>query len=594
MNSLNRFRLSALTSALALSGCFFSGGGGDPDTPATATALTLSGTAATGAAVAGGVVVAQCATGTADGTTSTDGTYSLSITGGALPCMARVTGVDSDGDPVDLYTVVAGSGSSATANITPMTQLVVASLSGGDPAAFFTAFAALDSTAAAAAVSSTTMTAATTAVVDMLTSAGITLPSGIDLISGALTAAVGGTGGNPYDVALDALATTLASSGTSLVDLTTTVAATSPAAPTNPSAPVTTGATASLPANLLLRPAANNCSALRSGTYRMVSPAPGTALADMHGKIVVDASTTPLGITFTDNTTGHWAPHGTDACRYTDVDDGADIVVSQAGVIVARSPATGGSPAHLAFGFPEQTLTLAELAGTYNFLGMDHVSATHTFTGYAGTLTFSSTGVLSDVSVCQNDATWSVMGSDCTNETTSGLPTLQVNNAGGFSWIEGGDSPPGQVFAYRAGGGALMLFEVLGDGGFSVSTKQRPNDLPTVGVVSTSWSVSVDELLAVPGALSASSNTIESIDSVARSWVRIAKNVGGINDHPETILANEPRDGYTFRASGSSTVVGTSTTTTFREFTALGLRGMGVSTLLLPSLKQYLFSVNQP
>ena len=164
-----------------------------------------------------------------------------------------------------LYSLATGTGSSATANISPVTQLVVASLTGGDPAAYFTGF---DATAAAG-VTDAGVTAAVTAVKTTLLAAGVDLGT-IDVLAGTLTPVTGTTAGNAYDQALDALAAKLDTAGTTLETLTTTVAASSPAAP--PTAPAATTGVASLPADLLLKPAASHCPALRSGAIAWCFP----------------------------------------------------------------------------------------------------------------------------------------------------------------------------------------------------------------------------------------------------------------------------------------------------------------------------------
>ena len=120
--------LAMCGAAAALVGC--GGGGSAPATGTTSTPLTLTGTAATGAALAGRPVDAKCATGTGTATSATAGTYTISVTDGVLPCALRITAADG----TVLYSVASGAGSSAVANINPVTHLVVAALTGADPA----------------------------------------------------------------------------------------------------------------------------------------------------------------------------------------------------------------------------------------------------------------------------------------------------------------------------------------------------------------------------------------------------------------------------------------------------------------------------
>jgi hypothetical protein len=587
----NRLNLLLAASGLCTALLAACGGGGSdgststpasPTTPTTPTssALSISGTAATGAAIASGTVSVKCAAGTAtSATTAADGSYSVSVTSGALPCVLQVTSSDS---ATTLYSVAAGSGNNATANITPLTQLVVASLAGAEPAAYFTSF----DSGAASGVTSAAVSSAQSAVVTTLAAAGIDVSASAvgDLLTGTLTAKSSTTtAGNAYDVALDTLAATLASTGTTLATLTTTVAVTSPVAP-DPT-PTTSNINASLPADLLLKTAASNCSALRSGSYRVILPRAGAALADQYGTITIDAGT--LGITFTDGSTGTWAANGT--CRYLDDNGKTDIVVSQAGVLVARSYDSDTATYRPVIGIPLQSHTLAQLEGTWNMLGMQYDSASAAYVGATASATFSATGTLSAVSACSNTSTWSV--ASCTDQTD--LPSFQANADGGFDVIEaGGTTAGGRTFAYRAGNGDLMMVHVDGDGSFEVRTKQRTNALPEKDRVFTGWDFRfTNHWLATP-LVTESTNTVT--DVAASSFTRLAKTVGGTDEHLETVLVNSPRTGYNFRAA--ATVTGTDGTTVVNvaEWTNLALRGMGLNALLRPAQKQFMFSVQQP
>jgi len=588
----NRLNLLLAASGLCTALLAACGGGGDdststpptsttPSTP-TSTALSISGTAATGAAISSGTVSVKCAAGSATtATTAADGSYSLSVTAGTLPCVLQVTTSDS---VTTLYSVAAGSGTSAIANITPLTQLVVANLAGTDPAAYFTSF---DSGTASSATS-TAVASAQTAVVTTLAAAGIDVSASAvgDLLTGTLTPKSSTTTvGNAYDVALDTLAATLASTGTTLATLTTTVAATSSSATGSTS--TTSNSNASLPADLLLKTAASNCSALRSGSYRVVQPSAGTSLADQYDTITIDAGT--LGVTYSDGSTGTLTANGT--CRYLDDNGKTDIVVSPAGVLVARSYDSDTATYKAAIAFPLQSHTLAELEGTWNMLGMQYDSASAAYVGATASATFSATGTLSAVSACSNTSTWSV--ASCTDQTDP--PSFQANADGGFDVIEaGGTTASGRTFAYRAGNGDLMMVHVDGDGSFEVRTKQRTNALPEKDRVYTGWDFRfTNHWLATP-VVTESTNTVTAVDSATSSFARLAKTVGGTDEHLETVLVNSPRNGYNFRPAATVTGTDGVTTVNVAEWTNLGLRGMGLNALLRPAQKQFMFSVQQP
>jgi len=80
----------AVLAAAALAACGGSDDDSAPPAPPTPASLNLGGTAATGAAIAGATVEAKCKTGSGSATTSAAGVYAIAISGGELPCVARV------------------------------------------------------------------------------------------------------------------------------------------------------------------------------------------------------------------------------------------------------------------------------------------------------------------------------------------------------------------------------------------------------------------------------------------------------------------------------------------------------------------------
>lgn len=113
-------------------------GGGAGSTPPVALApLTLSGTAATGLALAQAQVQAKCLIGDGSTTTQADGSYRLTIAGGSLPCVLRVISENGGGA---LHSVAMGTGLQATVNLTPLTELLVARATQMEASAFFDRF----------------------------------------------------------------------------------------------------------------------------------------------------------------------------------------------------------------------------------------------------------------------------------------------------------------------------------------------------------------------------------------------------------------------------------------------------------------------
>lgn len=109
------------------------GGGGGGGGASTASDPTISGIAATGAAINGGTVTARCVSGSdISTTTATDGSFSLNLGTNTLPCMLKVVS-----GATELYSFVTGYG---RINLTPLTDLALARAGGNAPATLFTGF----------------------------------------------------------------------------------------------------------------------------------------------------------------------------------------------------------------------------------------------------------------------------------------------------------------------------------------------------------------------------------------------------------------------------------------------------------------------
>lgn len=166
----------ALTSCLALlcvwllTAC---GGGGDsagasagsgataaaPPAPSapSPTVVRLSGVAALGAPMSDAQVRVVDATGQIVGTTTThpaDGSYALTLKPSLAPLMVQASGTDATGQPLVLHSAVSTLAATSFANITPLTEAIVAMALGGDPKPVFANAAATP--AALAALSSLT------------------------------------------------------------------------------------------------------------------------------------------------------------------------------------------------------------------------------------------------------------------------------------------------------------------------------------------------------------------------------------------------------------------------------------------------------
>lgn len=544
--------------AIALAAC---GGSDDPpaaEAPPAAATLTLSGTAATGAAIGGAEVQARCVGGTGSGPTSASGSYNIEIAGAGLPCVLRVTTADG----TKLHSLAsepdAGSSDAATAHITPVSELVVAQLAGQAPADFFATFDA----AGAGALGVQAVQQAIGQVVEMLNAAGIDLSGVGHVLTAPLVAADEVNPGNDFDQKLDALMAQLSASGTPLAAVSESLARTSPMAPPGARTGVVSPA-----AEMLLRAAAPNCSALRSGTYRLLFLAPGEGGATFTDTMTVDAAA--LTATGSDGELTPLQPAG--ACRYT-LPEGGELVVSAAGVGVFRSAEAAGFVAGLAF--PAQSHAVSVTQGDWNYMGLSDSGLD------LGAFTVDETGRTTSGRFCDSAGL-------CEEGTPDERETFVPHADGGFSY------DGGRAFAFRSGGGEVMLVALSPDGAFGLATRKAPTGLPPVGRVSRSWNFTVTpQYMSFP--LSVSENTTVSQAEDGSSWRRdaVIDFAAGIT-RPETVQINLPLEGFIHRLA-ETVATSTGGTSNVLAWIGLSLRGIGVTPVGLPDNQRLILSVTQP
>ncbi len=344
---------------------------------------------------------------------------------------------------------------------------------------------------------------------------------------------------------------------------------------------VTTSATASLPADLLLKTAASNCSALRSGRYRVVSFRPATAGSFSTQIVTLDAAT--LKATNPDGSVSTLTANG--PCRFLS-NTGSDLLVSPSGVAINR--ALDGSVNVAAIIFPEQTIPLADLAGDWNTIGQERNSSNSALYDLVTvSTTISATGAFSNITNCNPIST-------CVAVTGKVINAKANTASGGFDVVSTTDGWTNRMFAYRAGGGELMLVSLAGNGSYVIGTKSRVSTLPTVGTVQNVWNEAI--LSNLTGTtVSEGTNTITSLNTSANSFLR-SNSVGTLSSgvtRSETLSINTPRNGFT-RRTPETVTASDGTSSSVVEFIALGLRGMGVSAVSFPSSGQMVFSLMKP
>ena len=278
MNKRLQFALaiSALTAGL-LAAC--GGSSSSSSTPA----VTVSGVAATGAAISGGSVNLNCAAGAVrSATTGADGSFLLDVTLATMPCVGRVDYKDSSGAAQKLHTLVSQGG---VANITPVTELIVANLTGGAAADAFDQFIAqLPKIKAYTPTQVRTAADAVKTFLKAVLNVDVSnLPD--DPITTRLLATNGAVKGDKFDAVLDEVQARLKTLGAKLSDATAYAAKgfppnTSGGAGTTAFFPAATPATTTTP--VVTATAASGCPAGGAGTATYSCTAlPGLAAISM-------------------------------------------------------------------------------------------------------------------------------------------------------------------------------------------------------------------------------------------------------------------------------------------------------------------------
>lgn len=293
-HTTRHFSLSLITAAVAtLTAC----GGGGSDT---VVAPVITGVAATGLAISGGSVSLKCVAGTAAAvSTNTDGSYSVPATGLTLPCVARV----DYGTAQKLHTLVSALGN---ANITPVTDLVLANLVKGTAASAFDNFDA----ATVKTYDTAQVSAAVGGVKTYLTSLGVdTSKLAVDPIGTKLVAATTALplGGDDTDRVLDQLKIKL---GTKTIEaagleLAAVLPAPAPAAPEPVASSPAPAASATTPA--ASTPASNPTPAAQTITFA----GPGAQTLGTTPAALSASASSGLAVTFSSATSAVCTVNGT-------------------------------------------------------------------------------------------------------------------------------------------------------------------------------------------------------------------------------------------------------------------------------------------
>jgi hypothetical protein len=213
--SMKRSVKAGLLTAMTLGILSACGGGGTGVAPS-----LVAGTAATGAAIAAGAVTLKCVSGTTTAvTTGTDGSFTIDVSNVTLPCVGRVDYKDASGAAQRLHTFISAKG---TANITPITELLVANLTGGTALDAFDKFDATKTKAFTAAQVTAAAAAVKTYLKNTLGVDTTNLPD--DPVGAKFVPQNGTTAGDAFDKVLDAIQAKLKAGGQKLSDISAALA----------------------------------------------------------------------------------------------------------------------------------------------------------------------------------------------------------------------------------------------------------------------------------------------------------------------------------------------------------------------------------
>lgn len=466
----------AAASAVGLLVASCGGGGGGGATPP-APQLQLSGFAATGYAMENAGVQAICASGTGSASADRVGRYTIIIAGGALPCVLRAEYVKPGLVPAPVTYSLAETGTTgsdqvthATAQITPVTEMVLAYLFKAPPSTWFASFDAARGSQATTA----RLQEATAAVLAALrTGAGIDFGS-IDPFKGELIPSTGTNTPNQHDKLLDRIAL----NRYGLDELMFRIVAARGAQDLADAMLAASGGSL------------GNCFHAVSGKYRML---------DYAGRTVVRAIDFKEGtMSSTDGGTLAITPQQFNNCGFTAAgsEGGQDVVIevvlgseSPAGFYRSRATAPVATPGTIGYIVPVQSQPVAALTGTtWRYLRSGYApggAAEHTHGGLE-------VGADHSLRMCQFDLdSWS-----CTPLATT--MSIAERSDGGFDVTSGGASTGMTFYGYRTNGGVLNLFGTTNAAGAEgagvtqthlVAVELGTLSLPGLGTAGGGWQV---------------------------------------------------------------------------------------------------------
>jgi hypothetical protein len=539
----------AILAATSLAGC---GSDSDSDTPVAPASVTITGTAVKGAALGAAAVTVKCTAGTGTSTTAASGAYTVAITGGELPCAVQVVATDG----TTYHSLVSGTGNTGTftANVSPLTEMVVAHVSGASPAAYFSAFGS------ASTIPAASVTAANDYV--QVAMAGLTDLTGVNSLTDPLVV------GNPLDQKIDAVVAGLAAA-TITVDQVTIAIVANPTAPSVVASPLAASAT--------------DCAWLKSGKYRLIDRLETDPMTRFES-IKIDA--TALTVTNGENVVNALTSDG--ACQFNiNADVTLKALVSSSGMLVVHAQSkTVATDRAVVLGVPEQTLPVSEFAGTWNVASWEAVNIAN-----PGSIVASNVEITVDATG-QITATKQCVGLSACASGSAPFAKFVANASGGFDLVEDA-AVVGRLFLFKTMAGRKVAILLDGENSLAIAVPKDALSLPAVGTVSGFRSLQINGNNSV-SSLTEDSNTVTAVDTVAKTTTRLQAS----NNRVDTLTYDKPRDGLRYRAGNSCTINNVLQVPACSEVVQLPLPGMGITMTLSaaaqPTPQFYQWSVGKP
>lgn len=546
-------------------------GGGGGGSAASDNSLTISGTVATGTVFISNVDT-HCQQGSARVRTNPDGSYSVILPDAVTPCMLQATGIGPDGQPLVMHSVVpAGAVGKVRANITPLTELVVAQALGKSPAREFES----PDQERQRRLLEETIARMTQQLQQALQAAGMD-PNGIDPIKSPLQAAHDGIPGDVYDRLLDQLGARVPPGGLQVLSNQVAVAAAS-------------GGTGLVITQALAGGSLAGCPTAVSGPYRTLDLWGKTLVRDIdfrNMRMRASNGVDWLALTATPGEACSFVASGTVDGRAVET---AVVLGAQGAGAYRTHYSDTNSPGINGYIFPAQQHAVSEVGGTWSYLhsgnfpgqGNNHYPGQVNVDAAAATMT-----------TCTYDTSTWVCSAD-----PGPAATVTARTDGGFDIPVADAGVVMQMYGYRAPNGTLTLFGSQMGGTYDdpnalltsiVAAKLDTLPLPAAGSVQKYWDVqftSNDNVMSstVPRA---DAVTVDSVDAGTGTVMRHRSSDG----RQDTLKYNQPLTGTRYRLQG----------TTFASAIQIPLPGLGmvISANALPAMDTgvmfHVLSVERP